>query len=561
MKKSKIIVLALMCLLLAGAILFTNEKLFKADVTEDTIIVEGVYIGGIDVSGMTAKQATDAVNAYVNGIKTENITLKGPNGEITVTYEDFGFTADVDKAVAKAVRIAQFGNLIQRFMNQKDLEKDNLVISLEIAIDKQVMGRLLHQNLETLNHEVVDGTITRVGGKFEFTPGIDGNEIDIVDSVNRLYDMIIDEFEYEYPQDMVFELTSAVTPAKGTAEEFAKVKDCIGWFSTYYLGTEAGRNQNVETGCAKINGTVVFPGEEISAYELTGPYTIENDYSIGFSYLNGQVVESIGGGICQVATTLYNAALMAELEITQRAPHSMTVAYVPVSADAAIATGYKDLKFKNNTETPIYIEGKCVEGVLSFLIYGEETRPDNRVIRYENNILTTNDPVGTYKLDKNVPVGAMRLDNTEHIGYTAELWKIVEVDGVEVERTRVNKSSYRASAAEGVIGIKGATAEEMKIINDVLATKDDILIRDTILALRAPVVEEPENPTGNPEGTTPGEGNTTGDGTTSGDGTSTGEGTPSDAPSGNENESNTGNENATGDNGTVGEEQSDGGEN
>ena len=544
MKKNKIIVLALMCLLLAGAILFTNDKLFKADVTEDTIIVEGVYIGGINVSGMTAKEATDAVNAYIDGIKSENITLKGPNGEITVTYEAFGFTADVDKAVAKAVRIAQFGNLIQRFMNQKDLEKDNLVISLNISIDKQTMGMLLHNNLETLNHEVVDGTIIREGGKFTFTPGIDGNEIDIVDSVNRLYALIIDEFEYAYPQDMVFELTSSITKAKGTEEEFAKVKDCIGWFSTYYLSTEEGRNQNVETGCAKINGTVLYPGEEISIYEVTAPYTVENGYGIGFSYLNGQVVESIGGGICQVATTIYNAALNAELEITQRQPHSMTVAYVPVSADAAIATGYKDLKFKNNTETPIYIEGKCVQGVLSFLIYGEETRPENRVVRYESEILTTDDPVGTYKVDKNIALG-IRLDNPEHIGYTARLWKIVEVDGVEVERTKVNSSSYRASAAVGVIGTKGATEEELKIIKEVLATKDDILIRDTILGLRAPVTEDTQNPSGGTtgdgttgdgantgNGTTTGGDNTTGGDVSTGDGTSTGDGNDANNESG-----------------------------
>jgi hypothetical protein len=257
-----------------------------------------------------------------------------------------------------------------------------------------------------------------------------------------------------------------------------------------------------------------------------------------------------------VATTLYNAALKSELEITQRAPHSMTVAYVPVSADAAIATGYKDLKFKNNTETPIYIEGKCVEGVLSFLIYGEETRPENRTIEFETEILTTNDPVGTYKLDKNIPLG-IRLDNSEHIGYTAKLWKIVKVDGVEVERIQINKSNYRASAAEGVIGLKGATEEELKIIYDVLATKDDILIRDTILALRAPVEEKPDNPNG---GTT-GDGNNTEDGSGTGDGSSEGEENSGGSTSGNGNESTPGNDINIGDNQAVGEEPSGGGEN
>ena len=124
------------------------------------------------------------------------------------------------------------------------------------------------------------------------------------------------------------------------------VKDLLGSFSTNYRSSGWGRAKNVENGASKINGTILYPGDELSVYELVNPFTQENGYELAGSYLNGETVESFGGGICQVSTTLYNAALKAELEITQRYNHSMIVTYVDLSADAAIAGTYKDYVLK-----------------------------------------------------------------------------------------------------------------------------------------------------------------------------------------------------------------------
>lgn len=98
----------------------------------------------------------------------------------------------------------------------------------------------------------------------------------------------------------------------------------------------------------------------------------ENGYALAGSYENGQTVQTYGGGICQVSTTLYNAVIRAELKIVERFPHSMTVHYVPRSADAAIAGTHKDMKFKNTFDTPIYIEGKANGSTITFTVYGKK---------------------------------------------------------------------------------------------------------------------------------------------------------------------------------------------
>ena len=176
------------------------------------------------------------------------------------------------------------------------------------------------------------------------------------------------------------------------------------------------------------------------------------------SYLNGKVVDSLGGGICQVSTTLYDAVLYAELEVTERHNHSMIVSYVDPSADAAIAeSSGKDFCFINNTEYPIYIEGIIDNKTITFNIYGKETRPSNRKVRYESEILEViNPPADMIYPDPSHPIGYI-VKESAHIGYKAKLWKIVTEDGAEVSRTQVNSSNYKMVPRSATVGT--ATAD------------------------------------------------------------------------------------------------------
>ena len=124
---------------------------------------------------------------------------------------------------------------------------------------------------------------------------------------------------------------------KGSTEELAQVRDVLGSFTTSFAGSTADRKANIQNGCRLIDGITLYPGEEFSTYQKVAPFTEGNGYYMAGSFLNGKVVDSLGGGICQVSTTLYNAVLLAELNVTMRYNHSMTVSYVDISADAAIA--------------------------------------------------------------------------------------------------------------------------------------------------------------------------------------------------------------------------------
>lgn len=475
----------------ASVFLFTNDNLFKADVTEDAVIEEGVFIGGIDVSGMTSQEATDAVNMYVENLKNMKITLVGPKANMEMTLGEMGLTAETGVAVQEAVAVGKYGNLISRFKVLKDLEENDYVIDMGLSIDKQTTAEVIYGKRKQINVESIDNGLKRENGEFVFVAGQEGNEVDIVTAVNELNAYIGADWETAAVENAEFTLASIISQPRGTEEELAKVKDVLGSCTTNYSSSSSGRAKNVENGASKINGTILYPGEELSVYELVNPFTKENGYELAGSYSNGETVESFGGGICQVSTTLYNAVLNAELEITQRYNHSMIVTYVNPAADAAIAGTYKDLRFKNSFDFPVYIEATWENRNITFNIYGKETRSANRTVEYVSEVLSENDPPTEYTLSYTDPVGTFVTTRSKHIGYVAELWKVVKVDGIEQERTKVNKSTYQASAKKVTIGVAGANEYQIMNINAAIASGDDAYVQSVVAAMGAPVITVP----------------------------------------------------------------------
>lgn len=514
----------------AGTFFLTSENMVKADVAKDTVIEEGVYIGGIDVGGMSADQATAAVDAYVAGLQEQWITLVGPKNTLRYQLKDLGLSAKTSVAVKEAVAVGNTGNMIKRFKALQDLEKENYVVDMGLSIDKQLTGNKIYGKRNKIDIKAINNSLKKEKGKFVYVPGQEGNEVDIVTAVNELNEYIGNDWEMGVIEDAKFTLTSIISQPKGTEEELAVVKDLLGTYTTNYAFSAWGRGKNVENGTSKMNGIVVYPGDVFSVYENVTPFSKENGYELAGSFSNGDTVQTYGGGICQVVTTLYQAVLQAELEVVERFNHSMIVGYTPLGGDAAISGTYKDFKFRNNYDFPVFLETYCKNGNIVINIYGVETRPDNRKVIYESETISENDPDTEFTLSSAHPVGSFIQTRGESIGYVAKFWKIVKVDGVETEKTLVNKSTYRASCRKVTIGTAGATAEQIAAINAAIATKDDAQVEAVVASFVTPPTPEPTPGTGTttpgttPDAgtTTPGTGNTTPDaGTTTPDNGST----------------------------------------
>lgn len=429
------------------------------------IIADGVYIGTINVSGKTMEEAIDAVEAHIEELKSRSLTLNVIDAnQVTVTIGDLGLIWGNPEAAKDAVALGKKGNVIQRYKALQDLRHENKVFELVYDLDKEAIRQILTEQCSQYNSEAKDAVLTKTGDSFTVTPGTIGYIVDEEASLNSIYDYLTKEWNFE---DAQLELVAKVDEPRGSEEELAQVKDVLGTFSTNFNSSGPSRSANVTNGCNLIAGTTLYPGDEFSTYEAVSPFSTDNGYYMAGSYLNGQVVDSLGGGICQVSTTLYNAVLLAELEVTERHNHSMIVSYVDPSADAAIAeSAGKDFKFINNTEYPIYIDGYVQGKDITFTIYGVETRPASHSVRYESQVLSVIRPESDIiYTDVAMPLGKV-VSQSAHIGYKAELWKVVTENGVEVSREQVNSSSYKMVPRTATVGL---STNDVNAYNEMLA--------------------------------------------------------------------------------------------
>ena len=446
MKWIPLFTLAALCIGFAG-----GRAATKAETAENHKIADGVYIGNVYVGGMTEEEAVDAISAYAQSVDDAVLTLNANGKSVEVSAQELGITFQNTNAVQEA-------------------------FELPLGLNETAAREVLTAKAEKLNNEAVDNGLIRENGQFQFIEGSSGVEVNVEKSLMTIEDYLKNNWD---GTDVSIDLVAEVVEPEGTKEELAKVKDLLGSYTTNYSTSSAGRCANISVAAGKINGTVLYPGEEFSVGQTIGPLTAAGGYELAGAYENGQTVQSYGGGVCQVSTTLYNAVLKAELEVTQRSNHSMIVTYVKPSMDAAIAGDYKDLKFVNNLDAPIYIEGYTVGKDIYFNIYGQETRPSNRKVTYESEVVSEEDP-GTQFVATGDAVGSISTTQGKHMGYVARLWKIVTVDGVEQSRDAINKSTYKSSPKIVNVGTASADPNATAAVNAALATGDEATIYATV---------------------------------------------------------------------------------
>lgn len=445
-------------------------------------IAENIYIGTTEVSGLTGSEAKAKLDEQTDIDKTVTISVMVEGQNADAVLEEYGLRhSDTDKLVDKAMNYGKKGSLWSRFRKLRRLSKEKMVIEEAFELNQEAAAALLKERAVPLATHAQDAAITRSGSGFEITAEQEGQTVDIEATLSGLQKYLNDSWNHKsFSIDAVVkkEMPSV------TAKDLESIQDELGSFSTDAGGGE--RWQNLKTGVEKLNGTVLMPGEEVSVHDVTAPYDAEHGYVAAGSYENGQVVDTYGGGICQVSSTLYNAVLYSELEVVKRYPHSMLVSYVKPSMDAAIAGDVKDFVFKNNYDTPIYIFGEIDSAnQLRFAIYGKDTREAGRSVEYEVETLSSEEPGTTYKTDSDAKLGSMNTTGSPHTGKVVQLWKIVYQDGNEVSRDVINNSTYNKSDRIIKVGTKSDNAEAAALVANAVATQDKAKIDAAIAEAKA----------------------------------------------------------------------------
>lgn len=270
---------------------------------------------------------------------------------------------------------------------------------------------------------------------YKIYPDVDGVDLSI--SAEEAQKIIDSENKEEYSFDL------NITKAQKTIKDLGKeaFPYLVSSFSTKYDASNTDRSTNLKLSASKINGTVLMPGEEFSYNKTVGKRTVEAGYKDAKIYQNGAVVDGLGGGICQISSTLYNAVLLANLEVTERKNHSYTTSYVAAGRDATVVYGVKDFKFKNSRNYPIKIEATVNNGIAEFKIYGVQEEKE-----YEVRILpvtTASIPYTTsYVQDATLAPGQQVVSQSGHPGYKVTTYKEVRYNGEVISKNIISNDTY-----------------------------------------------------------------------------------------------------------------------
>lgn len=419
----------------------------EVSVSEEAVIPEGVYIDETHVGGMTIAAAKEQLKQKEDQIRASELTLTQGEQVLTIPVTELGLTfQDTTELLYHAATVGQTGTLVQRYKELKDLENDRVICTWSYSVDLTLLEEKLSGFAETVKVEMEDATINRENDQWFRTPSVEGIELDI----EATTELIRTAFEGWDGQSVTLEVAVEVIEPKYTTEMLDTITEIIGSHVSFIDGNiETGRGWNVYHGSQMMHGTILLPGESYSVFEALSPFTYENGYEDAIAFNDGGYVDSVGGGICQLSSTLYNALLDAELQIDKRWNHSMAVNYVPYGLDATINdNGSKDLVFTNNYDFPIYIQASVWSesetfGQVYFAIWGTMTDEiRERVVEMYYKEIEREDAEVIYTVDPKLDPGEEIWDQQPYPKLKIEVYKKVTIDGEVVSDELLYTDNY-----------------------------------------------------------------------------------------------------------------------
>lgn len=425
-------------LIIIVAICFSIFTIFN---NNNENIVTGISIKNIDVSGLSKTQAKEKVENYIKEKLPENILLKHNDFETSIPLSSIEVNFDIDGAIDQALQIGKSGNIIQNSFEALKVMLYPIDIEPNFSLNEQLLIDALNDISTKLPDTVIESSYYIENNNLILTSGKAGNVVNInqmesyikngimnLTLKNRTLDIatsikqpskiniekVYEEVHKEakdayytqnpfsvYPSENGMDFAISLEEASKMLEEekeeykiplkilYPKVTtnmigteafpDLLSSFSTKYNARDTDRTTNLKLAANKINGTVLMPGETFSYNQVVGARTIAAGYKEAPIYVQGQVVDGLGGGICQITSTLYNAVLFANLEIVERSNHQFVPSYVSASRDATVVYGSIDFKFKNNRNYPIKLICSVANGIANFQIFGLKTENDYEV--------------------------------------------------------------------------------------------------------------------------------------------------------------------------------------
>lgn len=512
-KKGVIIGILIAVIIVVAVAISTVFSIFTAS---NEKIVSGVSISGIDISGLSKEEAKGKLEAVYNEKKEKEIEVKYQEYETTLNPQIMEVNYEIDKAVDEAYSIGRKENIfisnydiLFTLIGKKNIDVD---MTLNEEITKQAIndigvklpGIVLDSSYSVEDDELIiskgkKGIVIDTDSLFEKVKAklsdINSNdeyiEIPVKEKepepidIEKIHSEICKEAQDAYytkdpftvhpeVEGISFDLESAkailaedkeeyvikltITKPKVTLSQIGDeaFPDRLSIYTTRYDSSNVDRSTNLMIACQKINGKVILPGETFSYNKALGERTAKAGYRNGKIYAGGEVVDGLGGGICQISSTLYNAVLEGNLEVLERRNHQFTTAYIPVGRDATVVYGVTDFRFKNTRKYPVRISASARNGIATVAIYGIK-EAEEYTFSFSTKVLSTVAPTVRYKEDSSLPVGTEKVEQKGANGQKTETYITKKLNGKVISTRLLSRDTYDPMPTIILKGTKGAT--------------------------------------------------------------------------------------------------------
>lgn len=510
--KKKIIFISAFIIVLT---LIALSFIFGFITSKSNKIISGVSVNGVNISNLTKEEALQKLNLQLSPNLEKELTLTHNDYSTTLNLADIQSSFNFETAINNAYNIGRSESNI--FANNKKIintffTKINIIPT--ISYNEEALSSKIDKINNELPDKVVNSSYKIENNNLIVSNSSNGNRISNNAFINSITNCIInnsnsieipvEQFEadtvdieaiyneihkdaidayystnpYEIHKeenglDFAISLDDAKKLVSQNQESFTiplkvlkpkvTVKslgqeafpDLLATYSTTYSTGNANRATNIALAVKSVNGYVLMPGETFSYNSTVGERTASRGYKEAGVYLNGEVTTGLGGGICQVSSTLYNAILLANLEIVERSNHTFKPTYVPAGQDATVSWGAPDFKFKNNRNYPIRISASTSNGTILFNVYGLKSDDDYQVkiLSYEVGSI----PFSTqYQETSSLPSGTQKVSQAGSNGCKTQTYKVLYKNGAEVSKTLLNSDTYKPHNQVVLVGTGSA---------------------------------------------------------------------------------------------------------
>ena len=446
MKKKIIVGVAIVGMLSIG--ILPASYVYATDNSWSNVIYPGVYIEDINVGGKQFKEAEELVGKkYKDPLLSRKIEVEVQNEIYTLDYSKIEARYNINEAIIEAFNYGKNKNIIQKYKLIKGEEKKEFKLSF--AYNQGIIDEFVDNIEQKVNKNFQNAKISIKNGDIKITDEINGAKL----QKDELKKVIIEKINEDISgEDIKIKAPVQISKPEITKEKLSTINSKISSFSTSFSSSTINRINNIQLATKAIDGILLMPGESFSFNETVGERTRERGYKEAGVIVGDKIESGLGGGICQVSSTLYNAMLNANIKASERRNHSLPLSYVGKGLDATVDWGNIDLKFKNTLNTPIYIEAYIQNKNVYFNIYSNDifTKRSYEMVTDVDII----QPTIKYIDDSNRLEGEKVVIKNAANGYKVKVYRKTFEDGKLINTELISTDYYTPVNGEIIRGTK-----------------------------------------------------------------------------------------------------------